>query len=967
MQSCLFFESADRTEALALLRTLTADSALSALRDLRLITCLTVESAYPAETLRPLLAPLGGKLTDTLSLREDMRCVSLPDEPDEGRAMLLRAAGIDAAVRQSRIIVLCGLDEAQYRIARARLLPPTAQDHAPRTLSAAAVADFIALSDDRLDGWGAARGLALPAACLSIIADHYRALGREPQPEELLILDEAYRAALTDPAACAPVEFLTSDARLPTVYADLMAKRAIVTPGADAPATLQELADTASAYLCAHRGAAVPPVQTADSPARLAGFGGAAMGGFGTPAGQTKVCLSASPCPAASVMPDDRLLLVLSSGRSETAFADRLSRLCASPALAGKIRRSLPVPAGRLIGVLGKMLGGSGLGLAITPPPAGMGLMAHLTPDTDAILLACAPGSGPAMTNALRTLGFSYRLIAAVQKKPQITLENAPERLCFPAAMLAPRPAIYAQINTPTPEEVPADRPPLPLMLASLASPALSGRLGFDPIAAAQLAASPADVMLCGEKLLCADTVRPGEDPFAAVRDCALALIARLCAAGVSPQAVTLSLSAELPLAGRSDCGRAIAALLGLHCVEIELGIPAAPADLRPGHTLAVTVSAYAPAPQTSTASLRADTTLWLLVPRSPEPHLRGERALLALADAMRKADHSIFATGMLAPSAAAAAAASAAHLGLILTAPADALNTVFPCGFLLAAPELPALPEGVAAIALGQTTVGDGVTLGEETVSTDQLRAAFCAGLPAAIPPLYRTVAPPRISAHRVMRPRVLIPYADRIPTALAAAISAQGGEPLLCAIDLRSATAARQSLSAFADRLEQAQILLLSGNRAFVTALFGQRRTVEALSAMRRRDGLICAWDEAFAAMLNLGYFSADGSAIPSAPCTGIRMLSSITVSAASPWIDPSMLGRRAVHLFADTPQCPVISPEARTALAAEGRIIAAAEETHNGQMAILALCSADGGLLGMALPPTKAMLGTGIGYFL
>lgn len=969
MRSYLYVESADRTAALALLRQLRELPGLSLLRNLRLIDCLTIDAPYPAETIAPLLIPLGSSVMAELPLTDDTRCIPLASAPDADTAMLLCAAGIDAAVTRQPIALLCGLDDDQYRRVRDALdTAAKAQAVNPRSLPEDAFIGFTRTPVDTLCAEAARLGLALPESCMSVIADYYRAEGRDPWPDELLILDEAFRQAAADPAVCAPVEFVTDDARLHTAYADLMAKRRALAPDADAPATLGELSTVATRYLCGHNGSAVPDARMAGSAYALAASGGISCGGFTDPAGDVEVYLAGSPFPNQPLAAEDRLLLVLPTAADAVpAFPQALERFFASPAIAGLVRRSLPIEPSKLIGGLGQMLGASGLGLRIMPPPDGVPLMAQLTPTLPGALLACAASAGKIIPDALRAHGLRFVLIAAVQKKPVVVLDGAPGRLSFPAAMLAPRPALSAEIPA-APAATQTATAPIPALLSSLASPALRRTYGLDPTAAHTLAQAPAETTICGMHRLCAAAVEPGDDPFAAVRDCALALIARQIAAGAPLWAITLALSAELPLASRCDNGRAIAALLGLHTVQVELGITAVPAELKTGSILRVTVTAYAPVSPVIEPPLTVGMPLWLLVPRSVEPALDGERALLRLADAERTAGHKLIATGMLAPSAAAARAAVDAGLCLTLTAPADALNPILPCGMLVASPEMPALPDGVAAIELGFTRPWDAnaVCCGDAAIPMMQYLAAQRGDLPAPILTASDAVRPPRISTRRCPRPRVLIPYADVLPAALASTVAALGGEPVPCAIDLTSAAAARQSLSAYADLLDSAQILLLSGSRAFAAALLSQRRAVDALNGLRSRDGLICAWGGAFAALLGFGFFSADGKPISAAPLTGEHILCSVLTSTATPWAGDLPLGWRESTLLTADPLCPVIAPDTRAAMASTGRIVACAAGTPDGTSAITVLTTSDGALLGLSAPPSAALLGRGIAYY-
>ncbi len=918
----------------------------------RAYACLDIDAPYPAATLSALLSP--GDHSASLPMGNDTRCLALAELPDIDTAMLLAAQGVDATVTATTMLLFEGIDDAAYRALRNALCPAAKDEPIRRALPDDAFVGFTRSPHDVICAEAARYGLALPEPCLGVIADHFRALGRDPWPDELCLLDEAYRAAVADPAVSAPVELITDDEGVQAAYTDAMAKRRLLDPAADAPATLAELAALATRYLCAHRGCEMPPrrINAPIAARRLGGFTNATA----------SVTLAELPVFAGTAALDDRVVL-LSPGEED--FAAATAQVFADAKVCALMHRALPVKAGRLLPALGRLLGEAGLGLALTALPEGVALTDRLTAVQDGLLIACPAASGRTLPDALRAAGLRFTLLGQTTRKPLLTLAGAPERLCLPVAMLAPRPALYAEYRAgaaPTAADV-------PLRAALMAGLAQAGEAyGCDPLTASEVAAPPVTLVRAGHELLTALDCAPGSDPYAAVRDAALVLIARFVAAGIKPDAVTLALTATLPTATPYDCGRAIAALMGLHTAQVELGCLAEPAELRSGEVLSITLAAHAPAPSVTLPRLAADMPLWLVAPRSHAPHLDGERALFALAATEQKVSHPLCATEAFAPAVAATRVALETGLTVVLTAPDEVLTAPIPGGMIVAAPEMPRLPEGVAAIALGYTLAGleQVVYLHETPVARDAALAALRGDLPAPIQPAPTVAHPPRVSSYRVARPRVLIPYrADApSPSALAQTVAACGGEPMLCPLDMRTAASARVALSVFADALDGAQLLLI-GDGGLLDALLAGRRSAESLTRMRGRDGLVCVWGDAFVRLLARGEFTPDGKPITVKPMRQ-PMLASVLCSTASPWVDDLPLGYGETVMFAGAVRCPQTDAPSRAALAERGLIVACAAGTPDGTVAVTAMASPDGGLLGRVAPPTAAVLRSGIAYF-
>lgn len=920
-------------------------------------TCLEIDSDYPAATLAELLAPCGSFLL-RLPFGGESRCLELEARPDPDTVLLLAALGVDATVTATPMLLLEGIDDAAFRALRDALCPAKADAPAPRRLPDDAFVGFTRTPLEAICAEAMRYGLSLPEPCLGVIADHFRALGRDPWPDELLLLDEAYCAAVADPAVAAPVEFITDDERLHIAYADAMAKRRVLHPEANAPATLSELASLATDYLCAHRGTSLPPYRF-NLPVAARRFGG-----FATVRGETCAILAKPPIWGGTVGEDDRVVLLhTDTGKLDAA----LERLFAEPAAAKLLHRADHVDT-HLLATLGRLLGETGLGLSLMPPPDGTALTDRLLWRGQGLLLVCAPNAGRTLPEHLRAAGLAFTLIGRLTRKPNLVLDDAPNRLCLPVAMLAPRPAVYAEARVAELPPAPTDIPPHAALLTALRQ--AGERYGYEPRSANQHAQFPFCYTVCNDIFLSALTVTPTGDPYAEIRDAALALVMRLTALGAKPDRITLAMSATLPIATSYDCGRAIAAMLGLHAVQVELGLLAEPADLRAGEELRVTLAVQAPADEIHPPSLDAGMPLWLIAPRSNPPHLDGERALLALTEAIYRAKSPIIATELLPPAVAVANAALEEDVTAVLTAPDEVLNTVIPCGIVVASPEMPRLPEGVAAIALGYTAEVDdnAIWLGGRPIDFTHALAALRGDLPAPILPAPTVTRPPHTSSHRCARPRAVIPYRTDalLPLMPGQLLHTLGAEPVLFPLDLHDAASARQALTDFAEAVDGAQMLLLGDDGALTEAILAGHRSAEALARMRARDALIYAWGGAFACLLAHGVFSPDGAPIAVAPLRGQRILSVSVLSSASPWMDKFAPGDVMSELLSADPLCPCLDIPRRNALLEAGRIIACASGTPDGKAAVVAMTTPDGCLLGSVLPPARAHLRGGIAYF-
>ncbi|MBE6574921.1 MAG: hypothetical protein E7654_01440 [Ruminococcaceae bacterium] len=959
MRSCLYFLPFPHDPVRECLHKLPS---LSSACQVQLILELQVDAVYPASAIAEVLGNCCGKPIPSLNLTEDTCCIPLAAFPHGDARLLLAAAGVDAAVQCRPLLILRGADEVQYRQVRDRLAATL-----PRELPVDAGEGFTQLPPDELIARGKALGLALPENCLLIIADYYRAAEhRDPTPEELLILDAAYRGASADAAVCAPITFTTDDPRCHAAYADLMEKRRALSPEANAPATLGELANLAAHYLAAHSGHTPVPRHTLLANPRDAAWQMAALGtspvlGFTDRRSENTALYSGTPIACSLPTPEDRLLWVEAPQNNTQA----LEALFHSPA-ASLIRRSLPVPSMGLIPALGRLLGSSGLGLCLSVsedvPPTKL-----LQNEAPGVLLLCDPRGGRAIPDALRNAGLRFRLIAAVEKAPFFRTAN--NRLRFPAAMLAPRPAITASVSAPYTAEPAAQVHPLAALTHDLQTPTAQGMDGFDPRTAPVLAQSPTSAVYCKERVLAALACTPAGGVFSSVQNAALALIFRLTAQGASPEKITLAVTVETPPIGENPtaAGRVIAALLALHTVQVELGIHSEPAEFAAGDVLSIRLSASAPAPAPRSARTPAR-HLWLAVPCSVAPHLNGQRAVLAAAQRHAAAGGFLIPTEQISPLAAALRAALYADCSLRTDASPDILQTPLSGGMLFASDAPPTPTEGIQWIPFAELC-----PLGENAVIAGDAVLPLAQALPAMrgdlpVPPPDYEIAPslPRTSCRHAPRPRVIIPACTDAAVHLAQAVAKMGGEPLYLPFRADTADAAKQSITAIADSMEKGHILLLGCSEAVMRALLAHPRFAQALSAFRAADGLVCVWGGAFSACLAHGIFSPEGKPVATAPLLGQRMLCSHHLPAKSPWTAPFPAMPDETVILDRDPRCPVFSAAQRHQLAELGCIAAHAAGTPDGCPAVTALTTADGGVLGLVSPPTPTRLTTALEYF-
>ena len=112
------------------------------------------------------------------------------------------------------------------------------------------ISDFGQFDQAALEKLQANLRLTLPLHKLLSIAAYYRTkLRRDPIAEELLILDRLARTATQNPDNFLIAALSTNDAQVAETYADMMQKRAALSPNAETPPSLSELFELAGNYL----------------------------------------------------------------------------------------------------------------------------------------------------------------------------------------------------------------------------------------------------------------------------------------------------------------------------------------------------------------------------------------------------------------------------------------------------------------------------------------------------------------------------------------------------------------------------------------------------------------------------------------------------------------------------------------------------------------------------------------------
>ncbi|MBR6709047.1 MAG: hypothetical protein IKL84_05150, partial [Clostridia bacterium] len=937
-----------------------------ALGSVGLTHMLTVESDYPAETLISVLNTAGLSCTCTMPLDERLRYLPLTAVRDEDTAYLLRAAGIAATVFRQPIVTLYNLTDAQFKTVRDALCCALEKDFSPLSspeLPADACDGFLALTASERVARAAKLGIALPAPCLDAIADDYlNRVGRNPMPDELRLLDNAYRSACADPAVCAPIALYTDDARVHTLYADLMEKRRAVAPDVNAPATFSELAETAPRYLCALRGNPLPlPRRVCAAPGEadvaLAAVGAAPIGGYMSTDQQIECLLADSPVRTSAPLPGDRLLFVTPGNMN---FAEALRQFFAAAAV--NVRQSLTVKPGWLLSALGRVLSSTGYGLRIFPDRQEVQTPAdRLWNKESGVLLVCAENAGGIIPAALKSAGLRFTVLAAVTRENTVTTGNGTDGLNISAAMFAPRPAVTAEIHAPIPGMPTQGFSPLTQIAAELASH--TGQ-SYSPLLADRLAQEASAVQLCDRELLSAVCCIPGNDPLGEVRDAALGLIARLIAAGAQIEQITLSVTAELPMHANDAVGQSLAALLGLYWVQIEQGIVAERPRLIPAKMLRIRLAATAPAGKTPSVP-HPGQTLYLLSPHSLTGRLDGEYALFRHISSLDRTQPVFTAAcSGLSPAAAAAYSAEQNQLGLQLADQLPAEKQ--PAGILISADTPPTVPAGIDVCPIGTFTAEQGIRTSTEQLDAQRITSILCGTLPAPVPSGPKTTMPPRPSRHRIARPRVLLPFTGHRPDEVQSIISALGGECIAVPLDLSTPDSVRRTISDWAEMLDRVQIVLLQERRAISTVLLSHRRGLDAVTRFIAADGLLAACSGGFAAALTYGILAPEQQATDIRLLTGQRQLCAETISTTSPWFASRAVGHKQNTLLTAPPVCPDLSPETYSAWLAGANILAVASGTPDGRPAITAIASADGNLLGQCTPIARDQLAAAIAYF-
>ncbi len=112
------------------------------------------------------------------------------------------------------------------------------------------VKDFTNYIPQQLEQMKKDLELVMPLPMLNYVASYYRTQAkRDPQVDELKLLDSLFYKASTAADAIAPIEVLTNDSFVAQTYADLMQKRALCQQNTNAPLSFAQALNMPSQYL----------------------------------------------------------------------------------------------------------------------------------------------------------------------------------------------------------------------------------------------------------------------------------------------------------------------------------------------------------------------------------------------------------------------------------------------------------------------------------------------------------------------------------------------------------------------------------------------------------------------------------------------------------------------------------------------------------------------------------------------
>jgi phosphoribosylformylglycinamidine synthase len=375
-------------------------------------------------------------------------------------------------------------------------------------------------------------------------------------------------------------------------------------------------------------------------------------------------------------------------------------------------------------------------------------------------------------------------------------------------------------------------------------------------------------------------------DPYRAARDAVVTSVAKLVAAGCSPDEAYLSFQEYFERL-RSDpvrWGKPLAALLGALDAQLELSIAAIGGkDSMSGSFMDMDV----PPTLVSFAVAPCDARLVI----SPEFKAPGHDVVCFIPDgdipAMWRKVRGYIEDGSIVSAWAVTSGGIAEGIfnmalgnGVGFKAAPGTGDMLFgdcPAGTIIAE----ASRGGLPALRLGATTSESAVTADGESVTLEELRGRWRAALegvfptsPASAPPVGSVEAvsderrPPAVSGRGTARPLAVIaafPGANGEIDA-ASAVERAGGQAEIIVVRNLTPDALNESVRAVARAIERCRMLILpggfsggdepDGSAKFITAFFRNPEVSDAVHALlRERDGLILGICNGFQALIKLG----------------------------------------------------------------------------------------------------------------
>lgn len=415
---------------------------------------------------------------------------------------------------------------------------------------------------------------------LSLCAAYYRTQERrDPYIEELRFLTLAQSVSLARPERLAPTELLTNDAFVAATYADMMQKRAELSPLSNTPCSLGEAFSLASMYLCAS-GKENNPINSAFLLREKAPHLSKAENGRTLTTHDT--CFSLRPtAPHKPYAQDTDIFLLLLPDADPHMGYCAIDALFDCEDLMREIVSMREIDGRGLLWTALDMTDGLYLDLPLfarhgEPIPLSTAITAYRTD----LLLRIPANRAATFCEAIRPAGIRALQIGHVTPEARVTVRG-----CFTPVFSFATAFLRSLLPLQTVSVKLADEDPTAPFCGS-------HQLQHAPLPSNAEVDRSTEVYAYGNVLCAVACAMLTQSPFLQTVYTALAPILTLAASGCSFDAQRLLIGLEIPSDPRVS-SLAVSTVLGLYRLQAELAIPALSHRILPSQRSSPTVTAF--------------------------------------------------------------------------------------------------------------------------------------------------------------------------------------------------------------------------------------------------------------------------------------------------------------------------------------------------------------------------------------